>query len=199
MLLLFQHPFPESNTWGKYLRYTTFYQLGLSEFRVFQLIADSNLVAGTHKFRKILRQGMVRNPGHRGITLLAVGLTREHNPQHLAGDECVVAVGFIEIPHAEEQHRIRILRLHAEILLQQRGIFLGFCHIKANIINLEQIGDGDGDDHYRRNITYEPINESEVYVVQDLGARHIPAHYECESESPYHHQHVGGNEVADAE
>ena len=129
VLLLLQHPLAESDPGGKDFGYSPFDQLGLSEFRILQLVADCDLIAGTDEFRKILRKGMVRNPGHRGIALLAVGLARQHYPQHLAGDERVVAVGFIEIPHAEQQHRLRILGLDAEILLEKRSIFLGFCHI----------------------------------------------------------------------
>ena len=136
MFLLLQHPLAEGDARGENLRDTALHQLRRREFRIFQLVADGNLVAGANQFGQVLRQRMMRDAGHGRIPFVAVGLAREHYPQHLAGDEGVVAVGLVEIPHAEQQHRLRILSLDAEILLEQRGIFGGLCHIKAKIRKL---------------------------------------------------------------
>ena len=92
MLLLLQHPLAEGYSRGEYLGNPALHQFGLGQLRVLQLVADGNLVAGTHQFGKILGQGVMGDARHRGVALLAVGFAGEHYPQHLAGDECVVAV-----------------------------------------------------------------------------------------------------------
>ena len=129
VLLLLQHPLAESDSRGEDFGDATLYKLGLGELRILQLVADRDLVAGTDQLRKILCQSVMRDSGHGRVSLFSVGFARQHYPQHLAGDEGVVAVRFVEIPHAEQQHRLRILGLDAEILLEKRSIFLGFCHI----------------------------------------------------------------------
>ena len=129
VLLLVQQLLVEGDARRDEFRHSALYEF-LSEFRVFQLVADRHLVAGADQFREVGVDGMVREAGHVHEPLVPVGLPGQHDAQHLADQHGVVGIGFIEIPHPVEEHRFGVLRLHREKLLDQRSVFenLSFRH-----------------------------------------------------------------------
>ena len=129
VLLLVQHPLAEGDARGEDLRDPALDELVLDEGRVLQLVADGHLVAGAHQLLQVPLDGVVREARHRSLPLVAVGAAREHEAEDLAHEHGVVGVGLIEIPDAVQEHRLGVLGLDTEILLQHRGIFAFLCHL----------------------------------------------------------------------
>ena len=130
VFLLLQHGFAQGRTRRNQLGDTAFDQFPADQFRVLQLVADRGLVAGANQFGKIDFQRMMREPGHRQGALVAVAAFGQHQPEHLARQDGVVGIGFIEITDPIQQNRLGVLCLDLEKLLDQRGVFGDvLCHI----------------------------------------------------------------------
>ncbi len=129
VFLLVKQLFVEGDAGGNEFRHAPLHKF-LGEFRIFQLVADRYFVTGANQFRQMDVDGMVWEPGHVHEALLSVGFAGQDDAQHLADQHGVVGIGFIEIPDPVQEHRFRVLRLHREELLDQRGIFqyLSFRH-----------------------------------------------------------------------
>ena len=86
--------------------------------RVFDLFADGHLVPGSDEFGDVLLHGMVGHAGKRRLFPAARARIprRERNAQFARDQPGVVAEGFVEIPHAEEENRILVLILHPGVL-----------------------------------------------------------------------------------
>ena len=123
VLFLFEHPFAEGDARGEDLRDAALDELVLDERGILQLVADGHFVAAAHEFLEVAVDGVVREAGHRGVALLAVGAAREHESEHLADQHGVVGVGLIEVADPVQEHGLGVLRLDTEVLLQHRSIF----------------------------------------------------------------------------
>ena len=134
VFLLLEHAFGEGHAGREDLRDAALHQFAFGELRVFQLVAHGNLVASPYQFGKILLQGVMRNSGHLGGTLFAVGAMGEHQAEELAHEHCVVGVCFIEIPHPVEQDGFGMQCLRCEVLLEHWGIFRSFCHNPVRLL-----------------------------------------------------------------
>ena len=97
VFLLLEHPFAEGDARGEDLRDAALDELVLDERGILQLVADGHFVAAAHEFLEVAVDGVVREAGHRGVALLAVGAAREHESEHLADQHGVVGVGLIEV------------------------------------------------------------------------------------------------------
>ena len=128
MLLLLEKLVAERDTRSHELRDASLDDL-LSQLRVFQLVADRNLVACTHKSGKVCLEGMMRKSRHRNCSGNGAGTLCKHDSEHLAGCQCIISVCLVKIAAPEQKHCFRMLRLHREELLHHRcfGRFL-FCH-----------------------------------------------------------------------
>ena len=75
---------------------------------------------------------MVRKSGHLVALhpgpVVALG---QCDAQYAGSDDCILAVGLVEVATAEQQHSIRVLRLEVEELLHHRSQLLAvfLCHI----------------------------------------------------------------------
>ena len=99
------------------------------EFRIFKLVTDRHLIAGTYKSWKICLERMMREAGHRNSTRSRTRTLCKHDAQHLAGSQGIISICLIKITAPEQKHCFRMLRLHSEELSHHRslGRFL-FCH-----------------------------------------------------------------------
>ena len=123
VLLAFEHSLSEGDAGGQDFRDAPLDKLGLGELGVFQLVADGHFVAGAHELGEVGFYGVVREAGHLGIALFAVGAAREHDAQDLADCHCVIGITLVEVAHAVEQDGLGMLCLYGKVLLEQRGVF----------------------------------------------------------------------------
>ena len=128
VFLLVQETLAEGYAGCEYFRHAPLYELGLREVGVFELVADSDLVAGADQFLQVAFYRMVRKTGHFGAALVAVRALGQHQTEHLACGYGIVGVGLVEVSHPVEQDGLGILRLDAEILPEQRCVFSALCH-----------------------------------------------------------------------
>ena len=128
VLLAFEHRFAEGYAGGEDFRDPPLHKLGLGELGVFELVADGYLIAGADELGKVGVYGVVREPGHLGIALFAVGAAREHDSQDFADGHGIIGIALVEVAHPIEQHGLRMLGLYGEVLFEQRGVFRCFRH-----------------------------------------------------------------------
>ena len=121
VLLLFEQLFVEGDSGGHKFGDPPLDEL-LGEFRVLKLVAHGDLVAGPDEFGKIDVKGMVREAGHRDVTLVSVRLPGLDYPEDLAHQDGIVRVRLVEVSHPVEQYRFRVLRLDREELLDERSV-----------------------------------------------------------------------------
>ena len=88
---------------------------------VFQLLADGYALARPHQLGQVGVDGVVGEAGQLDIRRRAVGPPREGDAQNAAGTDCILAEGFVEVTHAEQQDCIGVHRLDGVVLLHQRG------------------------------------------------------------------------------
>ena len=109
----------------------------LDQFGVLQLFADGDALARTHQLGQVGVDGVVGEAGQLDIRRRAVGPPREGDAQNAAGTDCILAEGFVEVTHAEQQDCIGVHRLDGVVLLHQRGFdillvvdlrFFALCH-----------------------------------------------------------------------
>ena len=129
VFLLRKHLLAESHAGGHDLRDAALDE-GLGQFRVLELVADGHLIAGAHELGQVDVDGMVGDAGHGDGVGRDAGALREHDAEDLAGRDGVVAVGFIEVPAAEEQHGLGALGLEGEVLLHHRGHRIFFLTLR---------------------------------------------------------------------
>ena len=99
----------------------------LGQARVFELVADGRLEAGLHEAGKIVVDGVVGDTRHLDESAVARRLAGQHQTEHAARRDGVLAIGLIEIADPVEQDRSGVLRLDVKILLEhrrQRRVFL---------------------------------------------------------------------------
>ncbi len=89
------------------------------ELRIFKLLAHCNAVSGFQKLWQICVEGMMRKSGQRNLAGCTIAASREGNAEDLCSSLCIFLKRLIEIPHAKEQYRVGILRLHLRVLLHQ--------------------------------------------------------------------------------
>ena len=127
VLFLFQYAVAIGHAGCHQFHHTAFHQL-LGQLRIFKLLTHCHLQSGTHQLGQIGIQSVV------GKTCKFDGIGNgarpfgEYNPQNLGGFHGILAIRFIKIAHAKQQHGIGIFRLEGEILLHQRGFGRFFCH-----------------------------------------------------------------------
>ena len=127
VLFLLQHTVAIGHARRHQFHHATFHQL-LGQFGVFKLFAHCHLQSGTHQLRQIGVQSMMREASQFNGIGNGTRPFGEHNPQNLGGFHGILAIRFIKIAHAKQQHGIGVFRLEGEILLHQRGFGRFFCH-----------------------------------------------------------------------
>ena len=103
----------------------------LGQLGILKLVADGHALASPHELGQVGVQGMVRKSGHLGVAAGAVAAPRQCDAQNLAGDDCVLHIGLIEVAAAEQQYRIGMLRLHLEELPHHRRYGVVLCHVSV--------------------------------------------------------------------
>ena len=128
VLLDFQHILSERNARSDNLGDAALDEF-LGKFRVLQLVADRNFVAGTDQFRQVALEGMVRKSGHGNIALVPIRTLCLDESQDPGRGYRIVRIGLIEIAYAIQQYSLGVLRLDLEELLHHWGVFRYLCHI----------------------------------------------------------------------
>ncbi len=83
---------------------------------VLELLADGDLESGLDQAGHVGVQGVVRKPRERHVGRRSVGALREYNVKGLGGGYGVVAKGLVEVAHAKQQQRLRVLGLEGVVL-----------------------------------------------------------------------------------
>src|SRR5699024_678756 len=117
----------------------------LDQLGVFELLADRHALARPHQLGKVGVDGVVGKSGQFDIGGRTVGAARERDAQNAARLDGVVAEGFVEVAHAEQQDRIGMHRLDGIVLLHERGlhVFLIYFMLWQNNILLYSSYDKD--------------------------------------------------------
>ena len=101
----------------------------LGEFRILKLLADSHTLAGAHESWQIGVKSVVGKSRQLDVLTRTVGTLGERDAQDFRRGDGIGRKRFIEVAHAIEQNGIRMLFLHLEELLHQRGLNNFFiCH-----------------------------------------------------------------------
>jgi tRNA threonylcarbamoyladenosine biosynthesis protein TsaB len=95
----------------------------LRRARVLHLLAQRDAVALPHELRDVGVRGMPGDAAHRnGVAVAVPGPGGEGDLERLRRHEGVLEEELVEVPHAEEEERVRVLRLHAVVLLHGRRL-----------------------------------------------------------------------------
>ncbi len=86
---------------------------------IFQLFAHRNAISGSEKLWKVRFERMMRKSGKRNLAGRAVAPFGECDSQDFRGGLRVLFECLEEVPHPEEQYRVRILCLHLGILFHE--------------------------------------------------------------------------------
>ena len=133
VLLLAEQVVVVGHTWCDEFRHAALDQL-LGEFRIFQLVADGHLEAGLHQLGKIVVDGVIGNTGQRGVGAAAAGAPCQHDSQRLAHRHGVLTEGLVEVAHAVEEQRVRVLFLDGVPLRDERRFLCLFLsHTAAKV------------------------------------------------------------------
>ena len=89
--------------------------------RLADLLADGDAVALLDEPREVGVEGVVGNAGERHLLALPHVPLREDDLQVARGDLRVLVERLVEVAHAEEEQRVGVLRLHAEVLRADGG------------------------------------------------------------------------------
>ena len=84
--------------------------------RLADLLADGDAVALLDEAREVGVEGVVGNAGERHLLALPHVPLREDDLQIARRDLSVLVERLVEVAHAEEEQRVGVLRLHAEVL-----------------------------------------------------------------------------------
>ena len=98
----------------------------LSQLGILQLLADGYTLASTHQLGKVGVDGVVRKARQLDRCGRAVGTLGKCYAEDCRSLDGVVAEGFVEVAHTEEQDSIRVLGLEVVILLHQGGLYIFF-------------------------------------------------------------------------
>ena len=127
VLLVFQHFIVVRNARSHQLGDVAFYK-SLGQLGVFELFADSHTESGTHQLGQIHVDGVVREAGHLHIGGGAVGAFGEGDAEDRGRAYGIVAVGLVEIAHAEKEHGVGMTLFHSVVLPHQgRNFFFFVC------------------------------------------------------------------------
>ena len=122
VLLALEHLVAERDSRSHEFGYASLYEL-LGEFRVLELVADRDLVAGADESGQIGVYRMMGEARHGQSPLVPVRTLGQHYAQHLAGQQRIIRICLIEIPDPVEQDRLGILGLDFKKLLDKRRVF----------------------------------------------------------------------------
>ncbi len=91
--------------------------------RVLHLLAERDAEALAHQAGDVARRRVVGHAAHRdGLAVLVLGARGEGDLERSRGDHGVVEEQLVEVAHAEEHERVRVLGLHPVVLLHRRGL-----------------------------------------------------------------------------
>ena len=109
-----------------------FYQ-SLCQLWIFHLFTDRNTITFCDQFCNIIVYRMVRNTAHRDLAFCSGTFLCQYQIQLFRSNNCIVTEHFIEIAHAEEQDRFRMLSLDLPELFHH---WCFFCHRFRPLSNL---------------------------------------------------------------
>jgi len=95
----------------------------LRERRIADLLADRHRFAQAHQAREVLLDRVHRHAGHRDRLAGGLPALRQRDVEQARAAPRVVVEQLVEVPHAEEQQRIRHFRLRAQVLAHERRVF----------------------------------------------------------------------------
>ena len=91
--------------------------------RVLHLLAERDPEALPHQPGDVAGGGVVGHAAHRDrLALLVLRARGEGDLERARGDHGVVEEQLVEVAHAEEHERVRVLGLHPVVLLHRRGL-----------------------------------------------------------------------------
>ena len=79
---------------------TALHQL-FRQFRIFQLVADSNTFTGTDQFGQIAVERMMRETGHFNRLSRSVRLLRLYDTQYFGSGHGIFAIHFVKVAYTE--------------------------------------------------------------------------------------------------
>ena len=101
--------------------------LGL--FRILNLLADGDLVAGLQHLFEVAVHRMIRQPRQRDRVTARLAPTGQHQPQHARDNMRILVERLVKIAHPKKQHRIRVFGLEmVKLLHRRRQLFFLFRH-----------------------------------------------------------------------
>ena len=106
----------DGNTRRNQFRHPAFHQF-LGQLRIFQLVADGNTFTGSHQFRQIRIEGMMRETGHFDKLSRPVGFLRLNDPENFSTNHSILTIHFVKVSYTEQKDSIRVFRFNIEILL----------------------------------------------------------------------------------
>ena len=112
---------------GRYARCNKFgdaaFDQLFGEFRVFELVANGHAQPGTHKFRQIGVERMMRKSGHSRCVGIFAGTFGQCDAQNFGSNLGILVVCFVKIAATKQYYRVRILIFDVEKLLHHRCQF----------------------------------------------------------------------------
>jgi hypothetical protein len=90
--------------------------------RIADLLADRDRLAASHELRQITFDAVERHARHRYRLAGGLPARRQRDVEQSRGALGVVVEQLVEIAHAIEQQRVRVLRLQAQVLLHHRRV-----------------------------------------------------------------------------
>ncbi len=87
---------------------------------VLDLVADRDLEAGTHQLAEVALERLMRHAAHRRFVFGAALARGERDLENGRRLRRVLVEHLEEVTHAIEQDRVRVLRLHLEVVAQHR-------------------------------------------------------------------------------
>src|SRR5208337_936851 len=134
IFFLLEYIFIQRNSRSNQFRNAPFYNI-FCQLGIFQLFTNRNPLTCPYQFRKIGVKRMKRESCKFNKLCRAVCPPGQCNTQDLGSFNGIASKSFIEIPHPEQQHCIRMFPFEVVVLFHQRwfyhliyNIFRYFCH-----------------------------------------------------------------------
>ncbi len=90
--------------------------------RIADLLADCDGFAAADEAGDVTFCAVIRDAGHRDGLPRRLPARSQRDVEQTRGPLRIVVEQFIEVAHSVEQQRVRMLRLHAQVLLHHRGV-----------------------------------------------------------------------------
>src|SRR5690606_1997992 len=105
--------------------------------RIADLLADRDRLTTAHEPSDVALGAVIRHAGHRNRLAGGLAARSQRDVEQTCRALRIVVEQLVEVPHSIEEQRIRILRLHAQILLHHGSVLSdrGLIHADVSVVD----------------------------------------------------------------